>query len=235
MEFITKCQRAFASSPKIIITRCCRKLLSAVARCGTLVFAEVDLTRPIHEVPIVPGIIPREGETKDASLFQNPTVFLERIAQGDRCFMGIEEKTGKLTNYRWITTSPAYIPELDRYLVVQPATVYAYDLVTLPEFRRRGIDSFMRYYTYNHLRNSGFTKIYAYIHGDNQPSLKSAQQFNREIGRIFYFQVRGCQPRIIGGYRTGFPVLRKSELPAETLSDQRSILNTQFSSQGKPS
>ena len=214
MEFITRFRSAFAEgSSKIIITRCCRKLFSAVARFGTLVFAEVDLTQPIHEVPSVPGIIPREGKAEDASLVQNPAVFLERIAQGDRCFMGIEEKTGKLTNYRWITTSPAYIPELGRYLIVQPTAVYAYDLVTLPEFRRRGIDSFMRYYTYSHLRDSGFTKIYAYIHGDNRPSLKSARQFNREIGRILYFQVRGCQTLMIGGHRTGFPEFKKGALP----------------------
>jgi hypothetical protein len=214
MGFITGFQRAFAEgSPKIMIARCCRKLFCAVARFGTLVFAEVDLTQPIREVTFVPGIIPREGKAQDAALFQDPAVFLERIALGDRCFMGIEEKTGKLTNYRWITTSPAHIPELDRYLIVPPTTVYAYDLVTLPEFRRRGIDSFMRYYTYSHLRDSGFTKIYAYIHGDNQPSLKSARQFNREIGRILYVQVRGCQTHMIGGHRTGFPEFRKGALP----------------------
>src|SRR5262249_52490680 len=108
MEFITGFGRAFAEGGgKIIFTRCCRKLFSAVVRFGTLVFAEVDLTHPVREVPIVPGIIPREGKVQDASLFQDPAVFLERMAQGDRCFMGIEEKTGKLTNYRWVTTSPA--------------------------------------------------------------------------------------------------------------------------------
>jgi hypothetical protein len=222
MAFITGFQRALAEgSPKIMITRCCRKMFRAVARFGTLVFAEVDLTQPIREVSVVPGIIPREGQVQDASLFQNPAVFLERIAQGDRCFMGIEEKTGKLTNYRWITTSPAYIPELDRYLIVQPTTVYAYDLVTLPEFRRRGIDSFMRYYTYSHLRDSGFTKIYAYIHGDNRPSLKSARQFNREIGCIRYFHIRGCHPLMIGAHRRGFPELRKGAfLPVQILRQQ---------------
>jgi hypothetical protein len=103
---------------------------------------------------------------------------------------------------------------------VQPSTVYAYDLVTLPEFRRRGIDSFMRYYTYSHLRDSGFTKIYAYIHGENQPSLKSARQFNREIGRILYFRVRGCQTLMIGGHRKGFPELRKGALPVPILRQQ---------------
>jgi hypothetical protein len=195
--------------PKTLVSRSIRKLFSPLACAGTLVFAEVDLTKPIREVPPISGIEPREAFVGDARLFDDSGLFLERISGGDRCFLAVESATGRLTNYRWITTSPTHIPELNRYLVPEASTVYAYDLVTLPQFRRRGIDSYARYFTYTFLQRSGVTKIYAYIHGDNQPSLKSASHFNRQLGRIAYVQFRGCEPFMFGKGNQKLPALLK--------------------------
>jgi hypothetical protein len=159
----------------------------------------------------IPGIVLREAALEDAGLFKNPALFRDRTEQGYRCFMGIEEATGKLTNYRWISTSTAYFPELKRRLILKPDEVYAFDLNTLPEFRRRGIDSYTRYCTYSYLRDCGYNKLYAYIHGDNVASLNASRAFLRPIGRVWYIQPRGCNPLMIGGRGEGFPELRQEQ------------------------
>lgn len=210
MKLAATVQRAFnEGGPTIVVSRSIKKLFSPLARMGTLVFAEVDLTKPICEVPPIAGIEAREAVVGDARLFDDPGLFLERMSRGDHCFLAVESATGRLTNYRWITTSPSHIPELNRYLVPEANTVYAYDLVTLPQFRRRGIDSYARYFTYTFLQRSGITRIYAYIHGDNQPSLRSASHFNRQLGRIAYFQFRGCEPLMFGKRNDKLPALVK--------------------------
>jgi ribosomal protein S18 acetylase RimI-like enzyme len=92
---------------------------------------------------------------------------------------------------------------------LKPGEAYVYDLNTLPEFRRRGIDAYTRHYTYSYLRETGYKRILAYIHGDNHPSLNASKRLLQHIGRVWYIQARGCEPRMIGGRRRGFPELRK--------------------------
>ena len=194
---------------KIVITRSLRKLVRPAFKVGTLVFAESDFSLPFPELRPVPGIIAREAVIDDVRLFEDQALFLNRFNQGHRCFVGIEEKTGKLTNYRWVNTTAAFVPELDRYLILKPGEVYIYDLNTLPEFRRRGIDAYTRHYTYSYLRDTGYKRGLAYIHGDNQPSLKASRQLLKPIGRIFYVQFRGCTPITFGARGARIPELRR--------------------------
>lgn len=208
MPFTAKVQRAFADGgAKTVVTRTLRKMVRPVVKMGSVVLTECDLSTPFSELQPVPGIIARQATIEDAKLFEDPTLFLERFHEGHRCFMGIEDETGRLTNYRWVNTSAAYIPEIDRHLILKPGEAYIYDLNTLPEFRRRGIDAYTRQYTYSYLRDSGFTKIYAYILGNNYPSLQASRRLLNHIGRLWYIQMRGCKPMILGGRRRGFPEL----------------------------
>jgi len=206
MALTADIQRAWAQGgPKVLLTRSLRKIVRPAFKIGTLIFTECDLRKALPERHVVPGILIREATLEDAQLFEDRETFLERMSQGHRCFMGIEEATGKLTNYRWVNTSAAYIPELKRYLILEPGETYVYDLNTLPEFRRRGIDSYTRHFTYSYLRDHGHTKVYAYIHGDNQPSLSASKAFLTPVARIRYVQLRGCQPMVLGRLQTGFP------------------------------
>jgi hypothetical protein len=210
MEWADDIRRAFADGgAKIVVTRSLRKLVRPAVRVGSLVFIERDLTQPFPGAKPVTGIIAREGTIDDSPLFPDPELARKRFSKDQRCFMGIEETTGKLANYRWVTTSAAYIPELDRHLILGPTDVYIYDLNTLPEFRKRGIDGFTRRYTYSCLRDTGYTRVYAYIHGDNHASLQASRHLLRRIGRIWYVQPRGCAPIMLGGRRAGFPEFRK--------------------------
>ena len=194
---------------KVVLTRSLKRLVRPAFKIGTLVFTEADLTKPFPELRSVPGIVMREATIEDVRLFADRKLFLKRFNDGDRCFMGIEEGTGKLANYRWINTSAAFIPELDRYLVLRPGEAYAYDLNTLPEFRRRGIDAFTRHHAYGYMRDIGYKKMLAYIHGDNQPSLQASRHFLKPIGCIRFIQFPGRQPIMIGGRGPGFPQLRR--------------------------
>jgi hypothetical protein len=203
-------RRSFAEGGvKAVLTRGFKKLVRPAFKIGSLVFTEADLSKPFPELRPVPGIIPREATIDDVRLFEDQKLFLKRFNDGDRCFMGIEEGTGKLANYRWISTSPVFIPELDRYLILKPGEAYAYDLNTLPEFRRRGIDAFTRHYTYGYIRDIGYKKMLAYIHSDNRPSLRASRYLLKPIGCVRYIQFRGQPPIMIGGRGPGFPELRR--------------------------
>jgi len=210
MQLTADFQRAWTEGgPKIVVTRSLRKLVRPIVKVGSLVFTECDLHDPMPDRREIKGIIVREATIQDVQLFEDQQLFPERLEQGHRCFMGIEESTGKLTNYRWICTSAPYIPEIDRYLMMKPGGAYAYDLNTLPEFRRRGIDAYTRHYTYSYLRDTGYTKIYAYIHGDNSPSLRASRVLLRPVGRIWYIRPRGRSPIVIGALKSGYPELRR--------------------------
>jgi ribosomal protein S18 acetylase RimI-like enzyme len=208
MQFPAGVQRAWMEGgAKTVLTRSFRKVVRPAFKIGSLVFIECDLLKPMPQRRNVPGIVLREAGIEDANLFADRDLFFERLNDGHRCFMGIEEASGKLTNYRWVSTAPAYIPELWRYLLLKPGEAYVYDLKTLPEFRRRGIDAYTRHCVYTYLRNTGHTKVYAYIHGDNQPSLKASQILLKPLGRVWYVQIRGRAPRMIGGRKADFPAL----------------------------
>jgi ribosomal protein S18 acetylase RimI-like enzyme len=199
MQLASDIQRAWTEGgSKVLLSRGLRKAVRPLFNIGSLVFIECDLLEPMTERRDVPGIVVREATIDDAPLFQDRETFVERLSSGHRCFMGIEETTGKLTNYRWVQTSATYIPELQRYLLLKPGEVYIYDLKTLPEFRRRGIDAFTRHWIYTHLRDEGYTKVLAYIHGDNAPSLKASRILLKPIARIWYIQLRGSVPLMIG-------------------------------------
>ena len=203
-------RRSFAEGGvKAVLTRGLKKLVRPAFKIGSLVFTESDLSKPFPELRPVPGIIAREATIEDVRLFEDQKLFLKRFNDGDRCFMGIEEGTGKLANYRWIRTSAVFIPELDRYLILKPGEAYAYDLNTLPEFRRRGIDAFTRHYTYGYIRDIGYKKMLAYIHSDNRPSLRASRYLLKPIGCVRYIQFRGQPPIMIGGRGPGFPELRR--------------------------
>jgi ribosomal protein S18 acetylase RimI-like enzyme len=193
----------------MLLARGMRKLARPAFKMGSLVFIECDLRNQMPERRAISGITVREATIEDEDLFDDRDIFLERLNAGNRCFMGIDEATGKLANYRWVNTSAAYVPELQRYLMLEPGEAYIYDLKTLPEFRRRGIDAYTRHHIYTYLRDTGYKKIYAYIHGDNHVSLQAARGLLKPIGRIWYIQPRGFDPIMIGGRKRGFPELRK--------------------------
>jgi hypothetical protein len=200
---------------KTVVSRSLKKLMLPVARMGGLIFVECDLRESLLETAELSGVIAREAFTGDAKLFEDPQIFLARLKAGHRCFVGIDSATGRVANYRWISTSAGYIPEIDRYIIVKRGEVYSYDLKTIPEFRRRGIDSYTRNRTYQILREQGFSKVYAYVRADNFPMLRSSRLLLKPIGRVWYVQLRGSKCVVFGERRTGLPELIASSSSAD--------------------
>ncbi len=192
---------------KTVILRSFKKLMLPVMSAGSLIFVECDLRKPLPQRPSLPEILVREAALADAGLFENRKTFLERLRAGKRCFIGIDSATGKLANYRWIARFTEYIPEIDRYIVLEPGEVYSYDLRTMPDFRRRGIDSYTRHETYQCLRDQGFSKVCAYVRGDNYPMRKSSRPLLKPVGRVWYVRFRGSRCFLFGERRKGLPQL----------------------------
>ena len=215
MQLTADVERAWTDGgPHVLLTRSLKRVLRPVFKIGTLVFIECDLRKPMPERRAVPGIVLREATMQDVNLFEDRALFSKRLKDGHRCFMGIEEASGRLTNYRWVNSSAAYVPELKQYIVLKPGEVYIYDLNTLPEFRKRGIDAYTRHCIYSYLRDNGCTKIWAYVHGDNRPSLKASSILLTPVARIRYIHLRGCSPFIFNRTNLCDSVsLRLSQLP----------------------
>src|SRR5438128_2452102 len=98
--------------------RILKKAAHPAFRFGSLVFFECDLHERLPGVRPVAGILVREAFTSDIDLFVNPEqpslrgIALERFRRGERCFAGIDTSSGKLANYRWVTSTAGYLPEI---------------------------------------------------------------------------------------------------------------------------
>jgi hypothetical protein len=176
-----------------------KKLVHPVVKVGSLYFLERELSLPMPSLEPNSTIVAREGTLADVHLLdalphakRNKTVAVARLKRGDHWFVGIEKATGKLANYRWASLNRAFIPELNRDLIVQPGQAYIYDLETAAEFRRLGIEATTRQFTYETLRRRfGVNRIIVYIRADNYASLCAGRQYLTATSRIWFVRVRG--------------------------------------------
>ena len=181
-----------------------KKLVSPVARVGSVYLMECDLVKGLPKVKTVPGIIAREAFQEDLDLFdgiengmEKKRDAIERFKRGDRWFVGIDSANGKLATFRWVTTTWELIPELERNILPKPGQAFVYALYTSPEYRRRGIDSYTRQYTYDLLhREAGINTVLATIFAENTVSMKAGRKFLRKVGRIWYFSILGGATRV---------------------------------------
>jgi GNAT superfamily N-acetyltransferase len=181
-----------------------KKLLLPVVRVGSVYLMECDLASDIPKVRPVPGIIAREGFLQDVHLLDGlgdgatkTLDAIERLSRGQRWFIGIDASRGKLANSRWVATAWELVPELERNVILKPGQAFVYDLFTPPEYRRRGIDSFTRQYTYDHLfRFAGIRTVLAHIRAENTVSIKAGRKFLKKIGRVWYFCILGRRTRV---------------------------------------
>jgi GNAT superfamily N-acetyltransferase len=192
-----------------------KKLISPVARVGSVYLMECDLKAGLPRVKPVAGIVPREGFLEDIDLLdgiengiEKKRDAIERFKRGDRWFIGVDSTNGKLATFRWVTTAGELIPELERNVVPQPGQAFAYALYTAPEYRRRGIDSFTRQYTYDLLyRTAGIHTVLATIFAENTVSMKAGRKFLRKIGRVWFVSIRGGRTHVFWWPNRKMPTL----------------------------
>jgi hypothetical protein len=181
-----------------------KKLLLPVVRVGSVYLMECDLATGLPEVKPVSGIIAREAFLDDIHLLdgiengaKRKLDAIERLRRGQRWFIAVDASSGKLANSRWVATAWELIPELERNLILKPDQAFVYDLYTPPEYRRRGIDSFTRQFTYNYLyRRAGISTVLAHIRAENTVSIKAGRKFLKKIGRVWYLCVLGRRTRV---------------------------------------
>jgi hypothetical protein len=174
-----------------------KKVISPVARVGSVYLMECDLVAGLPRVKTVPGIVAREAFWEDIELLDGIENDMEkkrdaiaRFKRGDRWFVGIDSTNGKLATFRWVTTAWELIPELERNIVPKRGQAFVYALFTAPEYRRRGIDSYTRQYTYDLLhRTAGIHTVLATIFAENTVSMKAGRKFLKKIGRIWFLSV----------------------------------------------
>jgi GNAT superfamily N-acetyltransferase len=202
-----------------------RKAISPVAETGSVYFFECDLRAELPRVRPIAGIIAREAFLADVHLLDGTenaharkADAIDRFKRGDRWFVGIDAGNGKLTNYRWVTTTWELIPELQRNIMPKAGEAFVYALYTVPEYRRRGIDSYTRQYTYDVLhRQYGINRVLATIFDDNKTSMIASRKFLTLIDRVWYVTVRGCRTRIFVRENPKMPTLA----PVENIAASR--------------
>ena len=181
-----------------------RVLLRPSLDFGSLVFFDCDLIAPLPDPAARGAFDLREADAADLPLLEHTPdaarrmgQAAERLARGDRWFVGLDRETGALATYRWVTMR-GYIPEIDCDLIAGPGEIYIYDLFTVPAYRRRGADATIRHATYSRLRDDGVVRILAYISASNHASLRAARRMLRPLGRIRYIAPRGTPPIVFG-------------------------------------
>ncbi len=186
---------------------------------------ECDLAAGLPPVKRIAGIIVREAFPGDIHLLdgiegaaQKKRDAMERFQKRNRWFVGIDASNGKLANFRWVATDPEWIPELERNLLPGPGQAYVYALYTAPEYRKRGIDSFTRHYTYDLLyRTAGIKTVLAYICTENTVSLKAGKKFLKKIGRVWFFSILGGRTRVFWWPNPKMPALEPPASPADPI------------------
>jgi hypothetical protein len=189
---------------KTFTVQAIKKILAPNVRMGSICFFERDLREPMPPVAPLKGIELREGSLSDIALLQclkdadrQKKQALHRFKAGHHWYVSIEKETGRLTSYRWASMTSAFIPEINRMILLKPGEVYLYDLYTLPEFRRRGIEGVSRQFIYDQLcRRYNAPRLVVYIRPDNYASLQAGRNYLTPLARVWYLQFRRGKTRL---------------------------------------
>jgi ribosomal protein S18 acetylase RimI-like enzyme len=198
----------------LLLFRICHKFASPVLDFGSTIFfaldfgnAEVRPFRPRRKAQFMCGqaYLADAGGLLDAS---DPIRSLEQIEtrfrEGQICFAA-RNSEGRIVHTRWGAPNAVNIAELNLDIQPSPGEIYVYDSYTHPEFRGLGVASQLQSFIVEALPAMGYSRLLAFVKGDNIPVLRSIKPPHRKTGRLFYFRFFGFNPIIFG--------LGSSELP----------------------
>jgi len=217
---------------KTFTVQAIKKLLAPNVRMGSICFFERDLRASMPSLAPVEGIVLREGSVADVSLLdclkdaeRQKNEALERFEAGHHWYLSLDKSTGQLASYRWASLTSAFIPEINRMILLNPGEAYLYDLYTLPQFRRRGIEGVSRQFIYNRLLEQyGASRLVVYIKPDNYASLRAGRNYLSPLSRVWYLQFKGGETRLFMRNNARMPELQivRSETESDRLISRAS-------------
>jgi hypothetical protein len=115
--------------------------------------------------------------------------FQSRLEKGDKC-IGIKLEN-EIAAFMWMNFTECYSKPLG-YKLLGPDEVYIYGMHTMDSFRGRNVAAFLRYKSYEVLRNMGRDKIYSVTERFNTPAVKYKEKLNaRNLRLVLYIRLFG--------------------------------------------
>lgn len=121
----------------------------------------------------------------------------DRLSKGHLCM--VLKYEGKIAGYTWAEF--AGIGNADCDFVLRSGEAYLYDAFIVPDYRGRGLASYMRFECYERLRKVDKYTFYSISDYFNNPAIRFKQKLNAELIRL-YLQVK------VGSFEVGHWLLK---------------------------
>jgi len=190
----------------LLVFRICHKLASPILDFGSTIFFALDFRgsdirpfRPRRKNQFLCGqaYMTDASELLEASdPIRSLEQIEERFRQGQICFAARSED-GRIVHTRWAAPHAVNIAELNLDIQPSPGEIYVYDSYTRPEFRGLGSASQLQRFMVDALPVMGFSRLLAFVKGDNIPVLQSVKPPHRKTGKLFYLRFFGFNPIIV--------------------------------------
>lgn len=146
-----------------------------------------DLTSKMGDGrPVPEGVMFKEADATDAELYardigtDSPSTFQARLSESTHCFLVIGN--GRVLHASWVTTSAAWMRELQRYFCPPAGEAYIYESFTRPDTRGRGIYPFALDSICEHLANMSIARAWVGVEDGNDASMRAVGKAGFEIG-----------------------------------------------------
>jgi hypothetical protein len=206
-----------------LLVRLIRECLRPVLTWETLCFFARDLSQDIPEiearVPVELKMLRGDEVRAYRSALESAGVASEKIearaARGERCAIGLSE--GRLVHYKWLTLTPAWIPEISGTFVPKSDEAYVYDVFTPREALGNNLQAAISSRLLKWGRRQGYRRHVFYVRGDNLNGLRIVAKIGaRRTAVVRRFHVRG----LAGSWITG---LRGPERPKIDFGNSASV------------
>jgi GNAT superfamily N-acetyltransferase len=96
-----------------------------------------------------------------------------RLAEGHRAILVCEGI--RIVGCVWAATERAYVPYLNRDIILRPREMYTFDAFTHPDFRRRGVATLRNSFLSPEYRRQGYERAAGIVAFENHPGVRSAE------------------------------------------------------------
>ncbi len=130
--------------------------------------------------------------------WNTPEVLQQRLDKGHLCIVLKQQQ--QIVGYTWVDFKEVNDSVCD--IELQPGEVYLYDAFIAPEYRGRGLASYMRVECYQQVRRAGADIFYSISDYFNSPAIRFKQKLHAKFVRL-YLDVK------VGRFHVGHWVLKE--------------------------